>query len=452
MKCLGAAVLLAIEFIAASVSAQTFTFRNVAGNATNTDGGSTDGANACAQFSFPSGVAADSLGHLYVADQNNCTIRKITPVGTNWIVCTIAGSAGDFNFNKVQDGTNSSALFNFPTGIALDQSGNLFVADSGNNAIRKIIPMTGTTNWVVTTIAGKGPNNPGFANGANSAARFNGPTGIAVDGSGNVFVADQYNNAIRKITPVAGTTNWVVTTIAGKGPNNPGFADGTNTAAQFDHPTGLAADASGNLFVADHDNNSIRMMTPSGTNWIVAIIAGGGPAFPGSSDGTNAALFNGPASVAVDSAGNVYVADQMNNTIRQLTPLGADWVCCTIGGQAQVNGTNPGSSTNALFYSPSGLAVDGKGAVFVADTDNNIIRIGFPPPAILSSALPFGLNQGQFGFLLTGPTAQPVVVQASSDMMSWLPIWSNTFGPGQLFFADPVVTPPAPRFYRLCLP
>jgi streptogramin lyase len=439
----------AMSLIATSGHAQPFTFRNVAGNSTIQYGGSSDGANAGAQFHGPAGLAVDSQGNLYVADQFNFTIRKITPLGTNWVVTTIAGSSGQ---SGLQDGTNAHALFNSPTGITADLSGNLFVADQYNNAIRKVSPVTGTTNWVITTIAGQGLNNNGFADGTNRAATFHQPAGIAVDANGNLFVADQYNNAIRKVTPVKGTTNWVVTTIAGQGPNNSGTANGTNKTAQFNAPSGIAVDAGGHLFVADQFNNEIRKLTPSGTNWIVTTIAGCGPGNPGSADGANTGEFNTPTGLAVDTNGNVYVADEENDTIRKLTPLGANWVTSTIGGQPQKYGTNNGSDTNALFYFPFSLAVDGKGSVFVADTANNTIRIGFQPPAILSSARPFGLNQGQFEFILTGPTAQLVVVEASSDLQTWLPIWSSTFGPGQLFFADPDPAPPPPRFYRALLP
>lgn len=443
----------AMCIIAANGLAQTYTFRNVAGN---TNSGSTDGANSSAQFNFPSGLAADSLGNLFISDQLNYTIRKVTPVGTNWVVSTIAGTPGQFNFNKVQDGTNAHALFNFPTGIALDPFGSLFVADQQNNTIRKITPISGTTNWVVTTIAGQGPNNPGDADGTNSTARFSGPTGIAVDANSNVFVADQYNNTIRKISPLAGTPNWVTTTIAGGGGTNDyGDVDGTNSAARFNAPSGVAVGANGILFVADQYNNDIRKITPSGTNWIVTTIAGKGPLRPGSTDGTNlTARFYYPTGLAMDASGNLFVADQNNNTIRKLTLLGTNWVTTTIGGQPppQNPGTNNASGTNALFYQPFGLAVDAKGSVFVADTFNNTIRIGYLPPVILDPPPPFSLYQGAFAFNLTGPTAQLVLIQASSDLLTWFPIWTNAFGPGPLSFTDPQPANSPALFYRAYLP
>jgi hypothetical protein len=450
-----AGAMLAMWIIAAPGIAQTYSFRNVAGNAAALYGGSSDGTNGAGQFHGPSGVALDGLGDLYVADQYNCTIRKVTPVGTNWIVSTIAGSAGQYNPIRVQDGTNSSALFNLPTGIAVDPSGNVFVADTGNNAIRKVTPMAGTTNWVVTTLAGKGPTIPdsGFADGTTSTALFNGPAGIVVDANSNVFVADQFNSCIRKLAPVPGTTNWVVTTIAGgQGTNNAGFANGTNTAALFSGPAGLALDAGGNLYVADQYNNSIRKITRSGTNWIVTTVAGLGSAKSGSVDGTNGVEFNNPTGVAVDAASNLYVADYWNYTIRKLTPIRGGWLAATIGGQVGGIGTNNGAGTNALFYYPFDLAVDGTGSLLIADMNNNTIRIGYLPPRILTAAPPPGFNAGNFGFTMTGPIAQLVVVEASTNLPVWFPIWTNAFGEGSLTFQDAQNAAPPPRFYRARLP
>ena len=217
-------------------------------------------------------------------------------------------------------------------------------------------------------------------------------------------------------------------------------------------PRAWHCDRYGNLFVADQDNNEIRKMTPSGTNWIVTTIAGHGPFKSGSTDGTTTALFNGPADVAVDTNDNLFVTDQVNDTIRKITPTGTNWMTTTIGGQVQTDGTNNGAGTNALFFLPYGLTVDCKGSVFVADMNNNTIRIGYPPPAILTVAPQLGFNQGQFAFNLTGPTGQLVLVEASTNLLAWLPIWTNAFGPGPLSFTDPQRAAPSPRFYRAHLP
>lgn len=351
-----AATLLAAGVFTPSVHAQNFTFTAVAGGAQ----GAADGLNTGAQFYNPTGVAADGSGNLYVADQDNNLIRKITPSGTNWIVTTIAGGApGSLN------GMNSGAEFFGPTGITVDKTGNLYVADQYNGIVRKI--SASGTNWVVTTIAGTA-GIIGHKDGTNGGASFSDPTGIAVDGSSNLYVADEVNNAIRKITPVG--TNWVVTTIAG---GTQGANDGTNTAAQFFRPFGVAVDTSGRVFVADQINNAIRLITPLGTNWVVTTIAGQGISGFSNGVGTNAEFY-APLGVAVDPNENVYVADEVNNAIRKLVLSGTTWVVSTIGGGS--SGSSNGIGANASFNLPFGVAADSYGDVFVADSLNNAIRLG----------------------------------------------------------------------------
>ncbi len=190
--------------------------------------------------------------------------------------------------------------------MAVDGAGNVFVADTWNHTIRKITP-TG----VVTTLAGTAGSS-GSADGTGATARFNEPFGVAVDGAGNVFVADTWNHTIRKITPTG-----VVTTLAGTAGFVEGSADGTGAAARFNEPYGVAVDGAGNVFVADTDNNTIRKITPSGVVTTLAGTAGSS----GSTDGTGAAArFYWPEGVAVDGAGNVFVADAVNYTIRKITP------------------------------------------------------------------------------------------------------------------------------------
>ncbi len=256
----------------------------------------------------------DTNGNVYVADSYNYTIRKITPVGADWVTTTIAGLAGN---HGSADGTNSAARFLDPEGIAVDANGNLYVADYSSHTIRKIAPV-GTTNWVTTTIAGT-VTNSGSADGTNSAARFNFPEDVAVDGVGNLYVADEHNHTIRKIAPVG--TNWVTTTIAGLA-GATGSTDGTNSTARFNYPARVAVDSSGNLYVADAANNAIRKVTPVGANW-VTITIGGLAGHHGIADGTNSdARFYYPEGVAADANGNLYVADTLNHTIRQGVPWG----------------------------------------------------------------------------------------------------------------------------------
>jgi sugar lactone lactonase YvrE len=310
--------------------------------------GSADGTGADASFGGFATVAADGAGNVFVADQNNNTIRKITPSG---VVTTLAGTAGS---SGSANGTGAAARFNGPEGVAVDGAGNVFVADYKNNTIRKITP-TG----VVTTLAGSAGAS-GSADGTGTAARFHSPQGVAVDGAGNVFVAD--GATIRKITPTG-----VVTTLAGSAGAS-GSADGTGTAARFSDPFGVAVDGTGNVFVADCSNNTIRKITPSGVVTTLAGTAGSS----GSADGTGAAArFGDPEGVAVDGAGNVFVADSNNNTIRKITPAG---VVMTLAGAADSSGSADGTGASARFNGPNDVAVDGAGNVFVADSGNNTIR------------------------------------------------------------------------------
>jgi len=259
--------------------------------------GSADGTGTAAQFNSPTGLTIDTSGNLYLADTDNHTIRKI--VATTGVVTTFAGQAGTAGS---ANGTGTAAQFNYPSDVALDSAGNLYVADAGNQIIRKITPA-----GVVTTLAGL-TGIPGTADGAGTVARFNTPEGVAVDGSGNVYVADTNNHTIRKITP-AGT----VSTLAGLAGTS-GTGDGAGTVARFQYPSDLALDSSGNLYVADTDNHAIRKLTPAGLTGTVAGLTGTN----GSADGTGStARFYYPTGVAVDSSGNVYVADTSNQTIRK---------------------------------------------------------------------------------------------------------------------------------------
>jgi len=385
--------------------AQTYTFSTIAGGSR----GSNNGVNFAAQFSTPTGVAVDNAGNVYVADQLNSAIREITPSGTNWIVSTIAGGT-----MGSRDGTNTDAQFSGPTGIAIDSMTNLYVADQFNYTIRKITPSG--TNWVVTTLAGQ-VGVFGIQNGANTNAQFHNPFGIAVDTAGNLFVADEYNNAIREIMPDGG--NWVVSTIAGQGPNSPGSQNGTNTAAQFSYPAGVAVDANSNVYVADQINNLIRLITPMGTNWVVTTIAGQLNAGFSNGLGTNAE-FTSPVGVALDANSNLYVGDSANNAIREMMPTNMTWLVSTIGGGTM--GSNNGTGTNAQFYLPYGVATDIYGDVFVADYENNAIRLGvtnagappggglevtLTPPNAVTAGAAWQLDGGPFqagGVTLTGLT------------------------------------------------
>ena len=259
--------------------------------------GSADGIGTAASFKYPDGAVFDSHNALFVSDQSNHKIRKITPDGT---VSTFAGTG----MIGSADGLGILASFYYPAGMAVDASDNLYVADYGNNKIRKITP-----NGSVTTFAGTGVI--GSADGTSLTAQFNGATGVCVDPAGNVFVADYYNNKIRKINVLGD-----VTTIAGSGAI--GSADGIATNASFHYPAIVALDLNNNLFITDEENHKIRKITPDG---MVSTYAGTGIA--GATDGVaTVAQFNLATGVAVDHSNNVFVCDYGNNKIRKIKTYG----------------------------------------------------------------------------------------------------------------------------------
>ncbi len=424
--------------------------------------GSADGTGAAASFNFiyhyaiPTlgqylqgygSVATDSAGNVYVGDCGNFTVRKISPTA---VVTTIAGQAGIPGSLDTIPGQPNSALFGCPVGLATDAGGNIYVADtgvadfnvsqgiSGNDALRKITPAGVVTTVAgvsgggvatdnlgnvyvadsgssiidkiapagsVTTLAGM-PGTTGSADGLGVAATFNAPASVALDGAGNIFVADSGNNTIRKITP-----GGVVTTFAGAAVKS-GNADGTGAAASFSNPVGLAADVSGNVYVADTGNDTIRKITPAGVvaslkgtvgskPWNLATDGGGNLYVVAAAMGADiiqkitptgvTTTFAGVAAnfaftlpplyigqpwtyagaVATDAAGNVYVADTFNETIRKITPAG---VVTTLAGTIQVKGHADGTGSAAQFLDPQGIATDSGNNVFVADTGNNTIR------------------------------------------------------------------------------
>jgi sugar lactone lactonase YvrE len=310
--------------------------------------GSSDGLGPAAQFTSPRAVALDAIGNVIVADGSH-RIRKIT---TGGMVSTLAGSTAGF-----LDATGAGALFSSPRGVAVDANDNVIVADTFNHRIRKVTP-----GGVVTTLAG---STQGFSDATGASAQFSSPTGVAVDAIGNVIVADSVNNRIRKIT-----TGGVVTTLAGSAAV--GFLDATGASARFSYPTGVAVDAAGNIYVADSGNKRIRKITTGG---VVTTLAGSGVSGWADGPGT-AAQFYSPHGVAVDAIGNVFVADSGNHLIRKVTTGGA---VTTLAGQIPQSGQSTwgfldGAGTSAKFTSPYGVAVDAIGNVIVADSDNVRIR------------------------------------------------------------------------------
>ena len=321
-----------------------------------------NGAGTGAEFAKPTSVVTDASGNVYVADGYNGSIREISPAG---VVTTFSGYGAGGEVN----GSAGTARFNLPTGISFDGNGNLYVADFYGNVIRMVSP-TGTAS----TLAGNGTE--GYVDGPVATAEFNHPIGTVVDAAGNVYVADNYNNVIRKITP-----SGMVSTFAGNGTR--GYADGVGTAAQFSLPCGLTIDASGNLYVADESNNVIRKITPTG---VVSTYAGN--RYEGLVNGNSPmASFFYPISVAVDATGNMYISDQYYSVIRKITPGG---VVSTLAGSGTAGSTD-GVGIAASFNNPGEVAVDATGNVYVADIGNNKIRKIITGAYSISPALPTGL-------------------------------------------------------------
>jgi sugar lactone lactonase YvrE len=361
-------------------------------------GGLADGIGSAARFYKPKGIAIDTAGNFYVVDFGNSCIRKITPGGQ---VSTFAGSEAGFARGLgFEDGKGSEALFNGPTGIAIDRADNLYVTDYWNHSIRKITPegevstfagratplwrpdgiaIDGAGNLYVvdtdddnnrrirkitprgevSTLAGSGKD------GSGNAALFGNPRGITVDAAGNVYVAG--NHVIRKITFPAESgaadkraPGVTVSTLAG---NVGGLGDGLINAARFNGPSGIAIDAAGDFYIADTNNNRIRKVTKEG---MVSTLAGSGKC--GSTDGRgNEAGFCAPSGITIDTAGNLYVTS--NNSVRKVTKEGM--VSTLAGGK---KGFADGKGSEAQFFYPHGITIDGAGNLYVADSENNRIR------------------------------------------------------------------------------
>jgi sugar lactone lactonase YvrE len=341
---------LAISGAAAAMNG--YQYRCVAGNVagTTTSNAATLTINNDPVLVYPVAVARDSSGNLFVSDASANVIRMVTSAGTATIFAGTAGNAGSL------DGTGSAARFNQPGGLAFDAGGNLYVADTGNATIRKI-----SAAGVVTTLAGD-PTARGNVDATGSAARFNHPVGLAVDATGGIYVADTFTHTVRKIT-----SGGIVTTLAGSNSVS-GSADGSGAVARFSGPAGVAVDASGTVYVADTGNSTIRKITATGGVTTLAGLPGVG----GSNDGTGtSALFNQPTSLTVDSSGTVYVADTGNALIRKITSSG---VVTLLAGVPGIAGLSDGVGLDALLDQPRGMALDGNGNLYVADTGNAALR------------------------------------------------------------------------------
>ncbi|WP_394779517.1 gluconolaconase [Undibacterium sp.] len=348
--------------------------------------GYTDGKAAGARFADPFGLAVDPVGNLYVADAgDNNRIRKITPDG---IVTTLAGGA-----EGMADGQGAAASFNTPSGLAIDGAGNLYVADTGNNAIRKI-----SAQGLVTTLAGDGK--AGYRDGAAAQAQFNGPIGVAVDGKGNVYVADTYNDRIRLIT-----ADGQVKTLAGG--DAPGYQDGPAMAALFDTPCAVAVDGKGQVYIADTKNNAIRTLGSDGQVKTLARAA----------TDERTELLRRPQALALTHDGFLYVADGSHGRILQVSPAGETTALPDLGVDAAYS-----TESNVRLRNPAGIALrsngsdDSDGSLYVTDAARRIVRKISPH---LAAQLTAQERAVQAADLASTPPASPLAQQSAKAGFLW---------------------------------
>ncbi len=369
-------------------------------------GGAEDGTGAGARFDDPRDIARDAAGNLYITDRSNHLIRKITAAG---VVTTLAGVADSIGSTDAPAGPGSSARFNAPSGIAVKADGSLiYVADRENHTIRQI-----TAAGDVTTLAGA-PGQAGALDGLGAAARFNQPSSLALDSVGNLYVADFSNHAIRKITP-GGT----VTTLAGA-LGLQGYTEGLGSQARFFNPVGICVTATGDVFVADRDNEVVRKITAAGQ--VSTYVSG----------------FATPYDVAVDGSGRLYVLDYLRHLVYRKDSAGAPLQ--EMFGSLSQPGASDGIANAGRLRNPEGLTVDSAGNVFIADTGNDTLRYAnpVPTPVITSAAsasgtadialAPFTVtaSAGATTFAASGLPAG-LSLAANTGVISGIPTQSGTF-------------------------
>ena len=314
----------------------------------------------------PFGVAVDSSDNIYITDTINNRILKVDTSMTPWTVSTVAGSGtlGDSG----DDGPATSANMYYPQGgVAVDSAGNIYIGDSFNGRVRKVD--TSATPWTISTFAGRLKSDPSGDGGAATAAQLNIPYGVAVDGSGNLYLSDALNNRVRKVD-----TMGVITTVAGTGAH--GFSGDGNAAtdAELSRPYGLAVDSDNNLYIADGRNNRIRKVDTSVTPWTISTVAGGGSAL-GDGGAATAAQLNTPRGLAVDSDDNLYIADTDNNRIRKVDTSGTTWMISTVAGTGTKGYSGDGNAATAANLNlPYDVAVDSSGNLYIAGIDSHRIR------------------------------------------------------------------------------
>jgi uncharacterized protein (TIGR03437 family) len=374
-------------------------------------------------------------GNLYIADQVNNAVRFVT--GGNGNISTLAGNDGLSGYTKDGVVADTSGLAS-PSGLWVDGSGNLYIADTGDNLIRRVAATTGIITTVAGTVGASGYQGDGF--GALSASLLH-PSSIVFDSAGNFYIADSGNNVIRKVTASTG----VISTYAGDF-NTPGYTgDGkpaTNVGVGLSDPVAIAMDSAGNLYIADSNNNVVRKVNASTT--VITTIAGNGTSgFSGDGGTAVFAQLSHPKGVAVDSAGNVYISDTFNQCIRKVTPNG---VISTVAGTPHVttnaslsNIGDGGLATAATLNYPAGLSIDSSGNIYIADTDNDVIRQYAPPaatggtlPAINSGGVIGASSFGAFSAIAPGSWVEIYGSNLASGIANWPSVFTNGIAPTSL--------------------
>jgi uncharacterized protein (TIGR03437 family) len=374
------------------VTASTGIINTVAG--TGTFGFSGDGGSALlAVLNTPTGLALGN-GSLYISDTNNQRVRQVA----SGSILTVAGNGTPGYLGD--SGPAASSSLRSPTGLAFDATGNLYIADTGNNNVRQVAPSA-----VIATFAGTGACGLGGDGAPAALTPLCGPQGAVADPAGNTYIADTLNNRVILVDPQGN-----IHVVAGNG--TAGDAGAGNTAwGELYQPQGVALDTAGNLYIADTKNHRIRMLTPGGA---ISTVAGTGtPGFSGDGGAATAAQLNEPSQVAVDAGGNIYIADTSNHRVRLVT---TDGNIATIAGtgDAGYNGDN-GAALGIALYSPGGLTLDGQGNLYVADTGNNRVRMLSPAPTVATQA---------------PPTAPQTISVAVANAASLLP---GPLAPGEMF-------------------
>jgi len=318
----------------------------IAGSATATSLG--DGGPATeARLSHPEQLAVDAKGNVYIADTRNARVRKVGPDGT---IATIAGSG---RLGPLGDGGPAGAAGLYPSGVAVDGKGNVYITDNAHERVRKVAP-----DGTITTIAGTGRVGPVKGDGgpAASATLWN-PHSLAIDGHGNLFIAGTSNQRVRKVS-----RDGTITTIAGTGRQGFSGDGGPATSARLHDPYGVAVDGHGNVYIADRDNHRVRKVSPGGRITTIAGTGEGG--YSGDGGPATAAQLHYPRGVAVDRHGNLYIADSQNFRVRMVS---GGTITTVAGTGTSGSSGNGGPPTSAELVYPTGVAVDGRGDLYISD-------------------------------------------------------------------------------------